>query len=152
MFDIIVIVPLAFAVLSIITRDNVYSAISLAAAALAVALVYAFMNIYYIVFAIILIYIGAVVLLILITASMFGHVERMSANYRLSVLGLALISMIPLISLVGDVDAAPLKLDFPEVNALLLSRTDVVQALVVLFASMVASLLIAIETSRKGGK
>ncbi len=152
MFDIIVIVPLAFAALSIITRDNVYSAISLAAAALAVALVYALMNIYYIVFAIILIYIGAVVLLILITASMFGHVERMPINYRLSVLVLVIVSLIPLTYLAGNVAVSPLKLGFPEVNALLLSRLDVVQALIVLFASIVASLLIAIETSRKGGK
>ncbi len=152
MFDIIVMVPLIFAVFSIVTRDNVYSAISLAAAALGVAIAYALMNIYYIVFAIILIYIGAVVLLILITASMFGRVERMPTNYRLGVLGLVLISLIPLALFTGNVDVSPVQLDFSAVNKLLLSSADTVGALVVLFASMLVSLMVAIEVARKGGK
>ncbi|MFN7105360.1 MAG: hypothetical protein ACK4M3_02050 [Pyrobaculum sp.] len=67
---------LFFGILTVFSRDNVFSAASLAAAAGAVGVYYAYLSQFAAAFLICVIYIGAVMLLVIITAAMYGGVER----------------------------------------------------------------------------
>ncbi|MFN3803944.1 MAG: hypothetical protein ACK4SY_02705 [Pyrobaculum sp.] len=82
MFDLILLaVVLFFGISTVFSRDNVFSAASLAAAAGAVGAYYAYLSQFAAAVLIFVIYIGAVMLLVLITAAMYGGVERWRGRY-----------------------------------------------------------------------
>lgn len=74
---------LFFGILSVYAKDNVFSAISLSAAAGAVGAYYAYLAQFASAFLIFVIYIGAVMLLVMMTAAMYGGVQRWDAKYIL---------------------------------------------------------------------
>jgi len=75
---------LFFGLLTVYSRDNVYSAVSLASAAGAVGAYYAYLAQFAPAFLVFVIYIGAVMLLVIITAAMYGGVQRWGGRYFLA--------------------------------------------------------------------
>ncbi|ABL88783.1 NADH-ubiquinone/plastoquinone oxidoreductase, chain 6 [Pyrobaculum islandicum DSM 4184] len=86
MLDLLILfTTLFFGLLTVFSRDNVYAAISLSITAGTVGAYYAYLAQFASAFLIFVIYIGAVMLLVIITAAMYGGVQRWGVKYLLVV-------------------------------------------------------------------
>ncbi|GEM_PF-4268356 len=144
-----------FSILTVLVKDNVYSAVFLSLAAALVAVVYALMEIYHIVFLILVVYIGAVILLVLIVASTFRETPIVpSLEYRLGALAIALIVSgfftIVLMTQTPILPPPTITPSFIEINKGILSSVNYIYSLVGLFIIIVMSLIFAIQLARRG--
>ncbi|AET34239.1 NADH-ubiquinone oxidoreductase [Pyrobaculum ferrireducens] len=140
MIDIIILsAALFFGILTVYSRDNVYSATSLAASAGAVGAYYAYLAQFAPAFLIFVIYIGAVMLLVIVTAAMYGGTQRWAGRYLL----VATLFTLAAAALGVLAIAAPQRAPSPA------QPPDLLNAVVMLIGVAVASLVVAIETGRR---
>lgn len=130
---------LFFGLLTVFSRDNVFSATSLAAAAGAVGAYYAYLAQFASAFLIFVIYLGAVMLLVIITAAMYGGVQRWSGKYFLgtSFIALAAVS-VGVLALTPQRSAAP-----PA------PLGDLFVVVLLLLGVAVVSLVVSVDVARK---
>jgi len=156
MIDLILLsAALFFGILAVYSRDNVYSASSLAAAAGAVGAYYAYLTVsrgdgvhsatilvptkFATSFLIFVIYIGAVMLLVIMTAAMYGGAQRQSGRYLLAATLVTLIAM-----LLGAVVWLA-----PQEKLQAWVPVDLTAVVVLLLGVVVVSLLTGIEVARR---
>lgn len=140
MIDIIILsAALLFGILTVYSRDNVYSATSLAASAGAVGAYYAYLAQFAPAFLIFVIYVGAVMLLVIVTAAMYGEAQRWSGRYLLA----ATLFTIAAAALGVLATAAPQRAPTPT------QPPDLLHAVVMLIGVAVASLVVAMEIGRR---
>lgn len=137
----ILLVVLIFGVLAVHSRDNVYSAVSLAAAAGAVGVYYAYLAQFAAAFLIFVIYIGAVMLLVIVTAAMYGGVQRWGGGYQLAAVLLTLLAIFLGVLVWGQLPHVP-------VTAAASAR-DLVNLVVLLLGVVAVSLLVSVEVARR---
>jgi len=146
---------LFFGILTVYSKDNVYSAASLAAAAGAVSAYYAYLTMrhgdgvhsattlvpakFAISFLIFVIYIGAVMLLVIMTAAMYGGAQRQSGRYLLATTLVTLIAM-----LLGAVVWLA-----PQEKLQAWVPVDLTAMVVLLLGVVVVSLLTGVEVARR---
>lgn len=73
-----------FGILAVLVRDNAYAAVSLALASAAAAAYYALLGLLVPAFLIFIVYIGAVVLMVLTTAAMYGGLFEHPRRYKIA--------------------------------------------------------------------
>ncbi|AAL63577.1 NADH-ubiquinone oxidoreductase subunit [Pyrobaculum aerophilum str. IM2] len=140
MIDILLLsAALFFGLLTVYSRDNVYSAISLAATAGAVGAYYAYLLQFASAFLIFVIYIGAVMLLVLITAAMYGGAHRWGGKYFTATTLLALTAAVLFATYFSTQPG----------KALVVNTGDLITAVVLLIGVAVISLVISIEVARR---
>jgi len=156
MIDLILLsAALFFGILTVYSKDNLYSAASLAAAAGAVGAYYAYLTVrhgddvhsatilvpakFAAAFLIFVIYIGAVMLLVIMTAAMYGGVQRQGGRYFLATTLVTLIAM-SLGALVWLTPQAKTQAPLP---------ADLITVVVLLFGVVVVSLLVGVEVARR---
>lgn len=130
---------LFFGLLTVYSRDNVYSAVSLASAAGAVGAYYAYLAQFASAFLIFVIYIGAVMLLVIITAAMYGGVQRRGGRYFL-VSTLVFLAAAALGALLWEV---------PPAKPVPVQLGDLLTAVIMLIGVAAVSLLVSIEVSKR---
>jgi NADH-quinone oxidoreductase subunit J len=130
---------LFFGLLTVYSRDNVYSAVSLASAAGAVGAYYAYLAQFASAFLIFVIYIGAVMLLVIITAAMYGGVQRWGGRYFLAstLVFLAAAALGALLWEAPPAEPVPVQLG------------DLLTAVIMLIGVAAVSLLVSIEVSKR---
>jgi len=129
---------LFFGLLTVYSRDNVYSAVSLASAAGAVGAYYAYLAQFASAFLIFVIYIGAVMLLVIITAAMYGGVQRWGGRYFL---------ISTLVFLAAALGA--LLWEVPPAKPVPVQLGDLLTAVIMLIGVAAVSLLVSIEVSKR---
>jgi NADH-quinone oxidoreductase subunit J len=132
-------VALFFGILTVYSRDNVYSAVSLASAAGAVGAYYAYLAQFAPAFLVFVIYIGAVMLLVIITAAMYGGVQRWGGRYFLAT---------TLVFLAAAALGAFLW-EAPPAKPTLVQLGDLLPAVMLLIGVAAVSLVVSIEVARK---
>jgi NADH-ubiquinone/plastoquinone oxidoreductase chain 6. len=130
---------LFFGLLTVYSRDNVYSAVSLASAAGAVGAYYAYLAQFASAFLIFVIYIGAVMLLVLITAAMYGGVQRWGGRYFLTATLLFLAAAVLGIALWSAPPARPVPAQLG----------DLLQTVMLLIGVAAASLVVSVEVAKR---
>jgi len=140
MIDLILLsAALFFGILTVYSKDNLYSAASLAAAAGAVAAYYAYRMQFAAAFLIFVIYIGAVMLLVIITAAMYGGVQRQGGRYFLAT------TLVTLIAMLLGVTAWLA----PQTKTQTPLSADLTTVVVLLFGVVVVSLLVGVEVAKR---
>lgn len=132
-------VALFFGILTVYSRDNVYSAVSLASAAGAVGAYYAYLAQFAPAFLVFVIYIGAVMLLVIITAAMYGGVQRWGGRYFLATTLVFLAAAALGAFLWGAPPAKPTPVQLG----------DLLPAVMLLIGVAAVSLVVGIEVARK---
>ncbi|MEM1662608.1 MAG: hypothetical protein QXF38_02010 [Pyrobaculum sp.] len=135
----LLLIALLFGFLTIFSRDNVFSATSLAAAAGAVGAYYAYLAQFAAAFLIFVIYIGAVMLLVIMTAAMYGGVQRWGGRYFLITSLVAAAAVI-----IGVVAMSP-----QPKSPIATPLGDVVTVFILLLGVAAVSLLISIDIARR---
>ncbi|MEM3996177.1 MAG: hypothetical protein QXP31_03835 [Pyrobaculum sp.] len=142
MIDLLILLAiLIFGVLTVYSKDNVYSAVSLAAAAGAVGAYYAYLAQFAAAFLIFVIYIGAVMLLVIITAAMYGGVQRWGGRYQLAAVLLVLLAALLGVLVWGQPSQAP--------SPVAATARDVSNLVGLLLGVVAASLLVSVEVARR---
>jgi len=131
---------LFFGLLTVYSRDNVYSAVGLASAAGAVGAYYAYLAQFASAFLIFVIYIGAVMLLVIITAAMYGGVQRWGGRYFL---------VSTLVFLAAAAALGALLWEVPPAKPMQVQLGDLLTAVIMLIGVAAVSLLVSIEVSKR---
>ncbi len=140
MIDIVLLTAaLFFGVLTVYSRDNVYSAASLAAAAGSVALFFLYLTQFAAAFLLLVIYIGAVMLLVIMTAAMFNTAQRWSGRQLWATT----------IVFMAAVAIAVATFGHSQMTQLSVQVGDLTSVVVLLFAVAVVSLLVSTEIAKK---
>jgi NADH-ubiquinone/plastoquinone oxidoreductase chain 6. len=132
-------VALFFGILTVYSRDNVYSAVSLVSSAGAVGAYYAYLAQFAPAFLVFVIYIGAVMLLVIITAAMYGGVQRWGGRYFLATTLVFFATAVLGAFLWGAPPAEPT----------LVQLGDLLPAVMLLIGVAAVSLVVGIEVARK---
>jgi len=140
MIDVLLLLAaLFFGLLTVYSRDNVYSAVSLASVAGAVGAYYAYLTQFAAAFLIFVIYIGAVMLLVIITAAMYGGVQRWGGRYFLVTTLVFLAAAVLGVLLWGVPPAKPTPVQLG----------DLLPAVMLLIGVAAVSLVVGIEVARR---
>lgn len=137
--EIILLATLFFGVLAVFSRDNVYSAASLAAAAGAVGAYYIYIMQFAPAFLLFVIYIGAVMLLVIMTAAMYGGAQKRGGRYVLAT------TLVFLFAAVLGV----LAFYAPPTTPVLVQTGDLVSIVIMLLGVAAVSLVVGIEVARR---
>jgi NADH-quinone oxidoreductase subunit J len=130
---------LFFGLLTVYSRDNVYSAVSLASAAGAVGAYYAYLAQFASAFLIFVIYIGAVMLLVIITAAMYGGVQKWGGRYSLA----------STLVFLAAAALGALLWEAPPAKPVQVQLGDLLTAVIMLIGVAAVSLLVSIEVSKR---
>jgi len=131
-------VALIFGVLAVLVKDNAVAALSLAFSAATVAAYYALAGLMAASFLVFVVYIGSVILMVIVTASMYGGFFDYPRRYKAAVAVLAVVAALLLWALIPQ---AP-----PQVSQELQPNFDL---LALIAALLVSSLVVAIEVAKR---
>ncbi|MFP3199058.1 MAG: NADH-quinone oxidoreductase [Thermoproteus sp.] len=132
-------VALIFGVLAVLVKDNAVAALSLAFSAATVAGYYALAGLVVASFLVFVVYIGSVILMVMVTASMYGGFFDYPRRYKAAVAVLAVVAALLLWALIPQ--APP-----PQVGQELQPNFDL---LALIAALLVSSLVVAIEVAKR---
>ncbi|MCI4465528.1 MAG: NADH-quinone oxidoreductase [Thermoproteus sp.] len=132
-------VALIFGVLAVLVKDNAVAALSLAFSAATVAAYYALAGLMAASFLVFVVYIGSVILMVIVTASMYGGFFDYPRRYKAAVAVLAVVAALLLWALIPQ--APP-----PQVGQELQPNFDL---LALIAALLVSSLVVAIEVAKR---
>ncbi|WP_148682318.1 hypothetical protein [Pyrobaculum neutrophilum] len=137
--DLLLLAALLFGIVAVFSRDNVYSASSLAVSAGAVGAYYAYLGQFAPALLIFVIYIGAVMLLVIVTAAMYGGVHRWGARrIAASTVLLAATALAALFLQMGHREAVGV-----------LQGVNLAEVAVLLFSVAALSLIVGVEIARR---
>lgn len=128
-----------FGLVAVLVRDNAYAAVSLALASASAAAYYALLGLFLQSFLIFIVYIGAVVLMVLTTAAMYGGFFEYPARYKIAVGVLGVIAAVLLWLLVPS--SSPI--------AVAQAPQPSYDLYAMVAALLISSLVVAIEIARK---
>ncbi|MFB6490901.1 MAG: NADH-quinone oxidoreductase [Thermoproteus sp. AZ2] len=129
-----------FGLVAVLVRDNAYAAVSLALASASAAAYYALLGLFLQSFLIFIVYIGAVVLMVLTTAAMYGGFFEYPTHYKILVAALVVIAAVLLWLLVPGL---------PPVAAAQAPPQPSYDLYAMVAALLISSLVVAIEVARK---
>ncbi|MCC6020312.1 MAG: hypothetical protein LM577_02950 [Thermoproteaceae archaeon] len=134
---------LFFGLLTVIARDNVYSAASLAAAASMTGAYYAYLAQFAPAFLVLIIYVGAVMLLVIVTAAMYASAQRWRGGYFiLASIVLVIAAALGVLLWTAPAPALP-------ASGAAIAPGDAINIIVLLAAVAAASLLVGVEVARR---